>query len=78
MKTMLITLFDVKGNVHFEFIPRGQAVNRAYYLQSGHLKLCIGKSLNFDPTIGFSTMTKLQLSGRSLPSSFWPKVPLLK
>jgi hypothetical protein len=37
------------------------------------MKLCIGKSLNFGPTILFSSMTR-----RSLSSSFWPKNQLLK
>jgi acyl-CoA thioesterase FadM len=32
MKTMLIT-FGIKGTVHFEFIPQGQTVNQAYYLE---------------------------------------------
>jgi hypothetical protein len=30
MKTMLITLFDIKGTVHFIFIPQGQKVTEAY------------------------------------------------
>jgi hypothetical protein len=33
MKTMLITFFNIKGTVHFEFIPQGQAVNQAYYVE---------------------------------------------
>jgi hypothetical protein len=33
MKTMLITLFDTKVTVHFEFIPQGQTLNEAYYVE---------------------------------------------
>jgi hypothetical protein len=33
MKTMLITFFDIKGTVHFEFIPQGQTVSQAYYAE---------------------------------------------
>jgi transposase len=33
MKTMLIIFFCIKGTVHFEFIPQGQTVNQAYYME---------------------------------------------
>jgi histone-lysine N-methyltransferase SETMAR len=33
MKKIPITSFDVKDNVHFEFIPQGETVNSAYYVE---------------------------------------------
>jgi hypothetical protein len=30
---MLITFIDIKGTVHFGFIPQGQTVNEAYYVE---------------------------------------------
>jgi len=33
VKTMLICFFDIKGLIHFEFIPQGQTVNQQFYLE---------------------------------------------
>jgi len=33
VKTMLISFFDANGIVHSEFVPNGQTVNQAFYLQ---------------------------------------------
>ena len=33
VKVMLTVFFDFNGIVHHEFLPRGQTVNKEYYLQ---------------------------------------------
>jgi len=33
IKTMLIVFFDARGIVHFEFVPQGETVNSAFYLE---------------------------------------------
>jgi hypothetical protein len=58
MKKMLITFFDIKGIVHSEFIHK--LIMWKY--RSGYVKLSVEKGLNFVPTIGFCTMTMLQLT----------------
>jgi hypothetical protein len=80
MRTVLITSFDIKGIVHFEFIPQGQTVNRAYYVEilKPLREATRRKSLTFGQTFGFSIMTMLHLTRCFLSSSFWPKNSLLK
>jgi hypothetical protein len=48
LKTMLLTFFDIRGIVHYEFVPTGQAVNHVYYLEVliGCLKKLDGNNLN--------------------------------
>jgi hypothetical protein len=75
IKIMLIAFFDIKGTVHSEFIPQGQSVNKACYMEI--LKRGVGKGLNSGPTIGFSTTLMVQLTRRCLLSSFWSKKRLL-
>ena len=33
VKTMLLTFFDIRGIVHYEFVSTGQTVNQVYYLE---------------------------------------------
>ncbi|GFW13995.1 mariner Mos1 transposase [Trichonephila clavipes] len=33
IKTMVIVFFDIRGIVHCEFVPQGQTVNSAFYLE---------------------------------------------
>jgi hypothetical protein len=33
IKAMLITFFDTKGIVHFDFIPQGHTVKQLYYVE---------------------------------------------
>jgi hypothetical protein len=77
---MLITSFDIKDIVHFEFIPQGQTVNQAYYVEIlKRLREAVRRiGLNCGPMIGFYTVTMLQLTRRSLSKSFLPKNRLMK
>ena len=33
VRTMLLPFFDIRGIVHYEFVPTGQTVNQVYYLE---------------------------------------------
>jgi hypothetical protein len=56
METMLITFFEIKGIVHFEFIPQGQTVNQTYVEILKWLREAVPrKGLNLGPTFGFSS-----------------------
>jgi hypothetical protein len=53
MKTVLITFFDIKGIVRFEFIPQGLTFNQAYYVEIFKQlhETVRRKGLNFGPKI---------------------------
>jgi hypothetical protein len=80
MKKLLMILFEIKGTVQIELIPPGQTLNQAYYVEIlKWLREAVrGRRLDCAPSIGFSNMTMLQLTRRSLSSSFCPKNQLLK
>ena len=49
VKTMLLTFFNIRGIVHYKFVPTGQTVKQVYYLQvMERLREKLdGKDLNF-------------------------------
>jgi len=57
---MLLAFFDIRGIVHYEFVPTGQTVNQVYYLEvleSPHGKVLDGNDLNILPTTNGSCIT---------------------
>jgi len=62
VKTMLLTFFDIRGIVHYEFVPNGQTVNQVYYLEVLE-RLCKKdrNDPNFLPTTHGSCITTMHL-----------------
>jgi hypothetical protein len=78
MKTMLITFFDIKGVVHFEFIPHDhQTVNQVHYveiLKWLHETVCRKRAELWLKWI----LHDNDPAHKVLSSSSWPKNRLLK
>jgi len=66
VKTMLLTFFDIRRIVHYEFVPTGQTVNQVYYLKVlGRLREEVGgNDPNFLPTTHGSCITTMHLFTR--------------
>ena len=66
VETMLLTFFfDIRGIVHYEFVPPGQTVNQVYYLEVlERLREKDGNNLNFLPTTHGSCITTMHLLTR--------------
>jgi hypothetical protein len=71
LKIVLIIFFDIRGTVHFEFVPRGQSTKLImcrYW--SSYMKLYVEKGLNFGPMIPYHDNAPAH---KALSSNFWPK-----
>ncbi|UYV71612.1 hypothetical protein LAZ67_8003855 [Cordylochernes scorpioides] len=76
IKCLLITFFDVKGLVHYEFVPEGQTINQHYYLDV--LEAVRQKRPENDiGKIGSCIMTTHGHIRPSLYNSIWLKTELL-
>lgn len=49
-------VFDIRGLVHYEFVPRGQAINKEYYL-SGLRRLRENINNNFRKLSGLNLIS---------------------
>jgi len=59
---MLLTFFDIRGIVHYEFVSTGETVNQVYYLEV--LRKLDGNDPNFLPTTHGSGITTMHLLTR--------------
>jgi len=57
--------FDIRGTVHYEFVPTGQTVNQVYYLEVlERLREKDGNDPNFLPATRGSCITTMHLLTR--------------
>jgi hypothetical protein len=71
---VLITFFDIKGTVHFPFIPQGETVNQAYYVEIlKRLPEAVHREKRLGSTTGFSITTMHQLT-RHCQGASGPKI----
>ncbi|UYV63334.1 hypothetical protein LAZ67_2003768 [Cordylochernes scorpioides] len=77
LKCLLITFFDVKGLVHYEFVPEGQTINRHYYLDVLKCLMRQKRPEKWHKKIGSCIMTTHGHIWLSLYNSIWPNTELL-
>ena len=65
-QNMLLTFFDIRGIVHYEFVPTGQTVNQVtiWKYWKGCVKKLDGNDPNFLPTTHGSCITTMHLLTR--------------
>ena len=71
---MLIIFFDCEGVVNYEFAPRGQTINKEYYVEVlKRLRDAVKKSnrVSGQAVTGFFTTLTRQRIHRTLCSNFW-------
>ena len=75
MKVMVV-FFDWHGVIHYEFLPRGQTVNKFYVAVLKRLKETVRRKRPqlWTNQIGCCTTTMHQLTRRSLCAIFWLKM----
>ncbi|UYV81375.1 hypothetical protein LAZ67_20000980 [Cordylochernes scorpioides] len=73
IKTMIIVFFDIRGIVHCEFVPQGQTVNSAFYLEVlRRLKRRIARvRIDIKDTVKLHHENATSHTPSSLPTS-WP------
>jgi hypothetical protein len=75
MKKMLITFFNIKGIAHFEFIPKDQIINQAYFVE---ILKWLHEAVYRKRPNNLILHHNNAPAHKALSSSLWPKNQLLK